>query len=462
MVTKSESRPRGSRIVKLLLLAIGLGLCAYALSDHPLYGGPPGIGLLQMLIFATGSVIALGALLPKRVAEPLLLLTISGLLMLGVAEFAANTILGPIFRPIYQEDSTLIFRFIPARNSTTTLPPINGGQTITHRINSAGFRGEELLPRVPGRARVAVYGDSFIHAFYTADADTFPAQLRGMLARKLGRDIEVINAGVSSYGPDQISYKLEKELPTLNPDLVVIAIFAGNDYGDLMRNKMFRLGPNEELLPNRWQLDAEVSRAFALSQKESILLRALRTTLGARRSAQSTGGTESPTVDSEFLLAEARREYESLISGSPVVANTHIDYYSADVSLEPNSDSARYKVALMRGVLERLHSIAKNSGTPVVFVFIPHPADLTDNYDWGAVDLSRHPDYNARNQIAPLERFVTDIGNDYVSLYDAFRASEPNKLYLHGGDDHWNPAGQKLAAQLVANYVYEKGLLKAP
>jgi hypothetical protein len=462
MVTESASSPRGSRIVKLLLLAIGLGLCAYALSDHPLYGGPPGIGLLQKLIFATGVVIALGALLPKRVAEPLLLLTISGLLMLSVAEFAGNTMLGPIFRPIYQEDSRLIFSFIPDRSSTTTLPPVNGGQTVTHRINSAGFRGEELLPRAPGRARVAVYGDSFIHAFYAADADTFPVQLRAALERNLRKDVEVINAGVSSYGPDQISYKLEKELPTLDPDLLVIAIFAGNDYGDLMRNKMFRLGPNEELAPNPWKLDPEVSEAFALSQRESILVRALRTTVGSRRAAQATGGTASAAVDREFLLAEARHEYESLISGSPVVTNTHIDYYSADVSLEPNSDSARYKVALMRGVLERLRSIAKNAGTPVVFVFIPHPADLTDSYDWGGVDMSRHPDYNGRNQIAPLERFATDTGSRHVSLYDDFRASEPNKLYFHGGDDHWSPAGQELAAQLVAKYVSEQGLLKAP
>lgn len=458
MLTESSSSPRGTRVVKALLLAIGFGLAAYAVSDHPLYGGPPGIGLLQKLILATGCVIALGTLLPKRFAERILLLTVSGLLMLGVAELAGNAILGPIFRPIFQADEKLIFSFIPDRASTTTLPPINGGQTITHRINSAGFRGQELLPREPGRKRIVVYGDSFIHAYYAADEDTFPVRLGDALSEKLGTDVEVVSAGVSSYGPDQIIYKLGKELPSLKPDLIVVAIFAGNDYGDLMRNKMFRLGRNGELLPNDWRLDPEVKEAFSLSQRESILVRALRDMIGARRSAPPN---VTATLDREFMLAEARREYESLISGNPAVTNTHVDYYSADVSLEPNSDSARYKVALMRAVLERLRTIADGASTPIMFMFIPHPADLTDDYDWGAVDRGRYPGYNRRNQIAPLEQFATASGSHFVSLFDTFRARDPNKLYFHGGDDHWNPAGQKLAAQIVADYIAGQDLLQA-
>jgi hypothetical protein len=456
MVTENPPRSRGQRIIRILLLAIGLGMAVYSLSDHPMYGGPPGMGLLQKLILAAGALVALGALLPKRFAEQLFLLVTSGLLMLALAEIMANVMIGPTFRPIYQEDTKLIFSFIPDRRSSTTLPAVNGGQTITHRINSAGFRGPELLPRDPSRKRIVVYGDSFIHAYYAADEDTFPVRLSQQISAKLGQDVEVINAGVSSYGPDQISYKLSDELPALDPDLVVIAIFAGNDYGDLMRNKMFRLGPSGELITNRWELDAEVSAAFSLAQRESILVRALRNVVKER---PAPAPPSSGAVDREFLVSEARREYESLVSGNPVVTNTHIDYYSADVSLEPESESARYKTSLMYRVLERLRSIATDSDTPVVFLFIPHPADLTDDYDWGSVDRQRYPGYDGRNQVAPLERFAKDTGSHFVNLFDSFRARDPNALYFHGGDDHWNPAGQALAAELVATYIAEQGLI---
>lgn len=461
MTTESQHSPRGARIVRALLIAIGIGLVTYALSDQPFYGGAPGIGLLQKLIFGAGAAILLGALLPARHSEKLLLVTISGLLMLGVTEMLGNAVLGPIFRPIYQEDSKLIFSLIPNRTSTMTLPPVNGGATITHRINAAGFRGAELLERQPKRPRVVVYGDSFIHAFYSSDEDTFVSQLQSALKSKTGSDIEVVNAGVSSYGPDQISLKMQRELPQVQPDLLVVAIFAGNDYGDLMRNKMFRMSSGGVLSENGWQLDPAVSEAFQLSQRESILVRALRTTLGRRRSPAASS-PDGATPEMGFLVAEAEREYRSLIGGDPVVRNTHIDYYSADVSLLPDSESARYKVALMRAVLDRIRMTADTAKVPVVFLFIPHPADLSDTYDWGAVDELRYPDYDPRNQIAPLERHAIETSSHFVSLFDDFRANDPNRLYLHGGDDHWNPAGQALAASRVAEYVTAQELLQRP
>lgn len=461
MTAESPPASHGGRVVKVILIAIGAAFVAYALSDHPFYGGPPGIGMLQKLIVATGVAIALGALLPKRFAEQLALFTISGTIMLIVAEVAGNSILGPIFRPIYREDPQLIFGFIPDRKSTNRLPPVNGGATITHRINSAGFRGDELLERTPDRKRVVVYGDSFIHAYYAADADTFPVQLRSALAAGIGGDVEVINAGVSSYGPDQVSLKLQRELPELRPDLLVVAIFAGNDYGDLMRNKLYRLSPEGALVPNEWRLDPQVSEAFSLSQRESILVRALRATVAARRS-QSPASTDGAKPDISFLVAEAQREYEGMISGDPLVTNTHVDYYSADVSLLPHSESARYKVDLMGKVLNQIRNTAADASVPVLFVFIPHPADLTDTYDWGPFDTARYPDYDGRNQTAPLERFASETGSHFVSLFDTFRANDPNKLYLHGGDDHWSPAGQALAAKLVAEYVASHRLLDTP
>lgn len=452
---------RPGSVVRILLLVIGAALVAYGVSDHPFYGGPPGIGLLQKLIIALGAGLVLGALLPKLYAERLLLLAVSGLLMLLVAEVAGNQILGPVFRPIYQEDSRLIFRFIEGRRSAITLPAVNGGGTITHRINSAGFRGEELMPRVPERKRVVVYGDSFIHAYYAADEDTFPVQLGKQLNGRAGADVEVINAGVSSYGPDQMLLKIEAELPKLDPDLLVISIYAGNDYGDLLRNKLFQLDGAGVLEPNAWRLDPQVASSFWLSQRESILVRALRSTY-ASLTAAPVQPSEVGRPDTQFLLDEAAREYRSFISGDPLVTNTHVDYYSADVSLVPASESARYKIRMMRAVLERIRAIGDAAGVPVLFLFIPHPADLTDQYDWGAVDKDRYPEYEGRNQTAPLERFAAETASRSVSLFDAFAAGDPNALYFHGGDDHWSPAGQALAARLVADYILKEGLIAAP
>ncbi len=463
MVTQQTSTPSvtGPRAALALL---GIALLAYALSDDAMYGGPPGFGTVQWLIALAGAALALASALPGRIVKPLLLWSIVGLVTLAMAEVAGNMILGPMFRPIYQQDKELIFKFVPDRTSTTIMPPINGGATVTHHINSEGYRGPELRQDHVAR-RVVAYGDSFIHAFYTADEDTFAMQLQSQLTAKLGKPIEVINAGVSSYGPDQISVRMQSELPRLKPDLVIVSVFAGNDFGDLLRNKMYRVTGDGTLVRNDWKLDPAIAEMFRVSQRESILVRTVRSTIGARLRQPADGAASNPQADArgkpnwQFLLDEADREYSSAVMRKdPIVTNTHVDYYSADLSLRPSSESARYKVRLMNAVLDRIESIAAASKTPILLLFIPHPADLSDSYDWGKPDPKLYPEYAERNLIEPLEQFATKRGVPFVSPFDAFKASEPNSLYLHGGDDHWNAAGQKLAAQLVADQIVKTGL----
>jgi len=427
----------------------------YAVSDHPFYGGAPGFGTRQAGIMALGCAVAASAVLPVAVAGRVLLIVVSSLAMLAFVEVAGEFLLSPRYRPIFQDDDKLIFKFVPDRRSVMTRPPVNGGETVMHRINSSGFRGPELRP-AGAALRVVVYGDSFIHAFYTRDEETFVAQLGSALEKRLGKPVEAVNAGVSSYGPDQIALKMEGELDRLRPDLAVVSIFAGNDYGDLLRNKMFRLGPDGTLKPNRWQLEPRVREWLMLNQRESILVRALRSVADSLRSK----ATQAPAYnDLGFLLREAEREYRNyVIEGDNVVTNTHVDYYSADVSLTPSSPSARYKVALMRASLGLIRDVARKRGVPLAFLFIPHPMDVAKDYDGWRVDRARYPEYAERNQTGFLESAAREFSVPFFNLYDLYRANDANALYFRGGDDHWNSAGQRLAATAMADFLLAQGL----
>lgn len=443
-----------ARIARTLLLLMGALFVGYAISDHPLYGGEPGFGSTQMVISTMGAALSLCALLPTATGGRILLFTGTFLAMLAFAEIAGEIVLGPRFRPNSQFDERLIFKFISSRDCVMTRRPINGGNIVAHRINSDGFRGDELSP--PGKtARIAVYGDSFIHASYSPQEETFAAQLGIQLEKRTGKKLEMINAGVSSYGPDQESLKMASELPRLRPDLVIVAIFAGNDYGDLMRNKMYRLGANGELVENRWKLEPSVRILFDLSQRESIIKRALR---NITRSFQDQDISKYSNVD--ILLDEAEREYRSfIVERNDTVTNTHTDYYSADVSLTPKSESARYKVALMGAMMRRIRDVAQQNGTPLAFLFIPHPVDVADHYDTWQIDRKRFPDYDGRNQVAPLEEVAKSLGVPFVSLYDVYRKTDANTLYFRD-DDHWNGAGQRLAAETVADYLLANGVFQ--
>jgi len=408
-----------------------------------------------MLIGAAGIGLAFCTLLPTRISGRILLLVITSIVMLAATEIVGEFALGPRFRPIYQLDEKLIFRFIPNRSSVMTRSPVNGGNTVTHRINSEGFRGNELLPA--GKAiRVAVYGDSFIHAFYSPDEETFAGQLGKLLTTRLGKEVEVVNAGVSSYGPDQISLKMEDELPKLRPDLVIVAVFAGNDYGDLMRNKMFRLGADGAIVENYWKLDFASRTSFEHGQRESILKRAWRNTIGS----MGMQPDRSRFSNLDFLIEEAGREFRSfVVDRNDFVTNTHTDYYSADVSLTPGSESALYKVALMKAMLHRIRDVASRQGVPLFFLFIPHPVDVTDHYDSWQIDRKRFPGYTGRNQTAPLEDTARAMGVPFLSLYDAYRQNDANTLYFHD-DDHWNGSGQRMAAEMMVDLFTQTAIFK--
>lgn len=457
----SASNPPTSRSAKravvALLVVTGAGVAGYALSDHPLYGGEPGVGRTQALMAVVGIGLMLCAVLPTRIAGRVLLIAASSLAMLLFAEAAGEVALGTRLRPVYQTDDVLIFKLIPNRESVMTRSPRNGGATVAHRINAQGFRGEELKPAGTAASRIVVYGDSFIHASYTPEEETFPARLAALLKGSLGGEVEVINAGVSSYGPDQVSLKMEAELPRLRPDAAIVAIFAGNDYGDLMRNKLFRLGEDGRLVRNEWQLDPKVRNLFELSQRESILKRALSNVLGALRPGNAR---QAGAPDLGYLLAESEREYRSFVlERNNVVTNTHMDYYSADVSLERASPSAQYKVRLMRAVMRRIRDVAAHNGVRLTFLLIPHPVDVTREYDGWHIDRSRFPGYAERNQIGPLEDAATGLAVPFVSLFDAYRSADANALYFHDGDDHWNSAGQRVAAELMARHLVNQGIV---
>ncbi|MDD9938428.1 MAG: hypothetical protein OXT09_32765 [Myxococcales bacterium] len=458
----SQSSARPVRIVTLVLGALFVG---YAVSDHPMYGGEPGFGKAQMGIAAAGVLIAACALLPKAWNTRIVLATCSGLFMLLVAELGLNLVLSHRYRPPYEHHERYLFRLRPGAWAEWTHPPVNGGHTILYRINSDGFRGDELLEKGAAQ-RVLVYGDSFIHAFYTPQEETFTEVLEAELAKKLGSEVEVINAGTASFGPDQLVLRMEDELPVHEPAHVVLAVFAGNDFGDLMRNKMYRLDAQGNLKPNDFQLSPRIRTKLQLNHSESILKRAIRRATQSPPSQLREGAGKQHSDPRVALmdewLAEAQAEYKSLVvDGNDVITNTQVDRYNADSSLTPNADSSRYKAGLMEGVLKRAQSVAKKHGVGLTLLFIPHPVDVAEDTDHGKVETARFPDYRRRNLTDTLTGIATRNGIAFVDLFDTFRERDASALYYHGGDDHWNSEGQKLAAQIVATQLVKDGRLAA-
>lgn len=101
-------------------------------------------------------------------------------------------------------------------------------------INSLGLRDglDEATPTAAGDRSVVVLGDSFAFGLGVALEETFHERLERALAAELGRPVRVYGAGMPGGGVIDERRMLEQIAPVARPDVVVLALFEGNDLQD--------------------------------------------------------------------------------------------------------------------------------------------------------------------------------------------------------------------------------------
>ena len=357
-------------------------------------------------------------------------------------------------RTVYQFDSEILVALKPNMDSSFKRSKENGGDVIQWTTNSLGFRGGELRPNPD--VRVVVYGDSSIQASFSALQDTHTYRLDKELRALTERDIEVINGGVVGMGPDQSLLRLKREVYELEPDVVVFHVFADNDFGDLIRNRLFDLDPagNLVLTEHERTVDGNLIRAYDRSFLSTLLsVRAagrLWNAVWPGDGEQGVGRIDTGEKMLEYLLEENTRQYAVYEASGPGQYSHFADLYDADVAVHPRSESAAAKIQLMDAVLREASETARSAGAMLFVVIQPSQIDLTKNSMLNYEVLGKYPDYRPDNLSRVVENILARRRIDAISLFHAFSAQSAENLYFKGADGHWNDAGQSLAAKLTA------------
>lgn len=135
-------------------------------------------------------------------------------------------------------DPELEFSFQPGYEGRMTLA---GEYDVPFRINGQGLRDDHEFAEAHADTRVLLVGDSFVFGVGVELADTLGEQLEAALNDAVAapdapaapaRTVEVVAAGVPSYGLDAYAVLVERWMPRLRPDLVVVALHPGNDLLD--------------------------------------------------------------------------------------------------------------------------------------------------------------------------------------------------------------------------------------
>jgi lysophospholipase L1-like esterase len=351
----------------------------------------------------------------------LLLSVVSVLITLIAVEIGLRIGIGAVFPNRFFEPHEQFGHFhVPGRTGWQHTAEYNSYIVI----NSKGLRDRERPYAKPdGTFRILMVGDSFVEGIQVDQDQTLPAQLEALLNRQSGTPIEVINAGVSRYATDNVLLFLESEGLRYQPDLVIYAFFP-NDVVEIQENNLFELVDGQPI-QHRVSISL-VDRARLFLYDYSYLYRFARG-LSIRMQHES---------DTTLIRTELGKIHPT---------------YRAELRPEE-----AYAWDLIACLLERMVSITTESGAKFVVVSLPEDFQSEDRL-WERVEQSDEPLLrDAPNRM--LAKAVPE-GIPYFDLLPDFRVAAQAQTLYYPMDHHFNPAGQALAAELIASFLVAENLV---
>jgi hypothetical protein len=380
----------------------------------------------------------------KRLAVPLALIAGSMLFALLAAELALR-VLGYSTPVWYQPDAQVGWALRPGAAGWFT----REGRAWV-QVNRSGRRDSDpLLDKPRGVYRIAVLGDSYSEAMQVPREQAYWALLPERLAAcgfERGKRIEVLNFGVSGYGTAQEYVTLETRALRYRPDLVLLQFTNGND----VKDNSFAL--NEDTARPFFMLDAEgalrIDDSFA-SAPAFVRNMSLPFQIARRLS------------DSSRVLQLVRHVRSlKLLEGGQAVADeaTGVEQGLEPWVLAPPRDRLWDEAwRITEALVAQTRELAERNGARFMVVTVPYAIQV-------------HPDAQVRKALqAKLgvedlfypDRRIGELagrsGMLAVTLAPEMqRLAEERKVFFHGfenggiGRGHWNAAGHRAAAELIA------------
>lgn len=348
-----------------------------------------------------------------------------------------------------------------------------GGSYV--RINSDGLRDREhTKAKPPNTVRIAVLGDSYAEALQVPMEDTFWALMEGKLRACpafAGKNVEVINFGVSGYGTAQELITLRQQVWDYSPDIVVLTVTTNNDITDnaraLKRNEeipyfiyrgdnlvlddsfkgspafRFRQSPLNKL--GRWIRDNSrvVQAVHRAHHAIKTYMASRRARINSSQSGPAHDGGPQPAPGQDVASQFEELGIDNLIYREPQDAVWNDAWRVTEGLIVLMRNEVRSKGA-------KFLAVTLSNGVQV------HPSPAARQAFMRRVGVNDlfYPDRR-------IKALGEQQGFEVLNLAPQLQAyAEQNNLYLHGfgrdiGNGHWNAVGHAAAAELITRKVCE-------
>ena len=279
-------------------------------------------------------------------------------------------------------------------------------------LNSQGFKDEEFSAKKKNVYRILGIGDSF--SFGVVPYKYNYLTLIEWQLRLKNTNLEVLNMGIPSIGPKDYLSLLVKEGLFLQPDMVLLSFFIGNDFDESKKKKYYEYSYVVSLIRYAIQLQ---------STYEGRIIH---------------GNAEYCDDCSSF----DREQYLQIEYGRSAI------YLVDNKSFFEKLDNALY-------YLKQIRDICNKYDIKLVIAIIPDELQINQSL-LREVKETYYPNIESDkwdiafpNRILSNELNKLNISN--IDLYEYF-AKSSQQLY-RPRDTHWNIAGNQLAANIIQEYI---------
>jgi hypothetical protein len=283
------------------------------------------------------------------------------------------------------------------------------------KLNSLGFKDKEFLPKAHTGYRIVALGDSF--AFGVVQYDQNYLTLIESKLQQNHPNLDLLNMGIVATGPSDYYELLNDEGLAFNPNLVLVSFFIGNDFVGARRRRLY-----------------EYSSLATLVYRLSKVGRSYQGPIFPAGKTLYCDDCPSMTED-RFLRIERGRSAK---------------YLRGNKSFARSMDRAL-------SYLEKIRLVCRERGIDLVVVLIPDELQINQELQ-KTIRKKFFPDLDANQWESSLPNRalssrLTQLGIDNIDLYDAFVASSSQIRLYKPRNTHWNIAGNRLAASLIADHL---------
>ncbi len=337
--------------------------------------------------------------------------------------------------PIYRSSPLLPWELQPNSHWTwTTGFPQTLGPAF-HRdieINSHGYREREFAWDKPADTyRVLFLGDSFVMGWGVQMHETVGRQLEILLQERYpGKRVEVINAAFAcAYSPDTYYVYLKHQGLSLKPDLVLSTFLPRGDLKEMRLNK--RVNGEDGLPVQVCSLIDTVDDATHLRQR----LFPSRVPFQLKRLSA--------------LLDWSVQQIRPYVVGRG-------DQDALRFLQDPRHGGYRDVWPVAGRCLAGAHRLLQNRPVPIPYlvIVIPEPYEIHPEF-WEKAGLVFDPTLYAEAWPQRLAvEMASQDGYPCLDLLPGFRDGGKNQTLYFPSHAHWNQAGHRRAAELIADALH--------